>query len=185
MGARSRSRSRCRGRCSVHDATCRSQFLRRHIASFSERMCTRGGVTYVRMCKPVQDLRGEVWAELTTPREVTVGGGATYLIDVRLWHGESLERSTELVLHRGSANEGQALIFNWPRAGNRGRIIVSRMLGMSRMYDPSVHGFARYADELVVHHRCEQHRHSLLSNLEIVRRGPHAAHHNRTRPRRR
>ena len=107
-----------------------------------------------------------------------------YAMECTLWHGEALETATELPLHRGSSNQGRALVFNWPGAGDDGRVIVSRLIGMSLLLDAgswATRGFGRFNQGLVVHHLDHCHENCFLGNLAVEERGPHVGQHNRER----
>lgn len=133
------------------------------------------------------ELPGEVWARLEHPHVLYLRG-LSYAVETSLWHGESLETATKLDLHRGYANGGQALVFNWPRAPRgSSKVIVSRLLGMSMFFDESrwtAQGLSRFSQDLHVHHLDDRHTNCFLRNLEVEFRPRHVAHHNRQRRRR-
>jgi hypothetical protein len=142
------------------------------------------GQMYFETVKPNANWPGNIWLRFEVPRELSLGG-RTYAVDFTLWHGETLAAATELPLHRGSANKGRALILNWPRAPRgRGRVIVSRLVGMSFLFDEPLlrsQGFTRYAASLDVHHRDHVHENCLLGNLRVEFGPSHVSRHNRER----
>ena len=140
------------------------------------------GRTYFLLVKSKEAWRGEMWARLEPPYGIQLT--RHYALDMSLWHGSSLADATSQPLRQGSANGGKALVVNWPGAGDGGRVVVSRMLGMSLLFDSdhwSRTGMHRYHKDLVVHHKDEQHENCFLGNLEVKYRPLHTAEHNRQR----
>jgi hypothetical protein len=122
---------------------------------------------------------GEVWMRPEHPYGLELN--LHYALDVSLWHGTSLETATQLPLRQGTANGGKALVFNWPRAGSDGRVIVSRLLGMSLFFDADHWGrtaLSRFDKNLVVHHVDGVHQNCFLRNLEVMYKPLHTAFHN-------
>lgn len=87
------------------------------------------GRTYFLLVKQKDAWEGQVWARLEEPYGLELD--LHYALDVSLWHGSSLGAASRLPLRQGSANQQKALVFNWPGAGDEGRVMVSRLLGMS------------------------------------------------------
>ena len=142
------------------------------------------GLVYFPLAKEVPEWPGYVWARIQSPYLVEQGG-YTYALDVTLWHGSNLASATELHLLNGSANGGRALVFHWPRAPRgRGRVIVSRLLGMSLLFREDVwgaQGYCRFDSRLHVHHVDGQHANCFLKNLRVEVGSVHVAEHNRAR----
>ena len=137
--------------------------------------------------KEKPEFPGEVWARLEQPHVLHLRG-LSCAVQTSLWHGEQLETATKLDLHRGYANGGQALVFNWPRAPRgSAKVIVSRLLGMSMFFNEArwaAQGFSRFSQDLHVHHLDDHHANCFLCNLEVELRARHVAYHNRQRRRR-
>ena len=142
------------------------------------------GRAYFPLAKEVLEWPGDVWARIQQPY-VVQHGGYSFALDVTLWHGDSLASATELNLVNGSANGGRALVFNWPCAPRgRGRVIVSRVLGMSLLFPAAVwmaQGYHRFDPRLHVHHVDGQHANCFLNNLRVEVGAYHVAEHNRAR----
>jgi hypothetical protein len=106
-------------------------------------------------------------------------------METSLWHGNAPETASRLPLVGCSSNGGKALAFNWPRAPRgEGRVIVSRLLGMSLCFDADVwhqQGFNRFDARLHVHHADDVHFNNFMDNLEVTEGGPHVGEHNRRR----
>ena len=108
-----------------------------------------------------------------------------YAMEFSLWHGAVLGQTTRLPLVRSNSNDGLARAINWPGAGRgKGRTIVSRLVGMSLLFDHehwAAAGFVRFHKRLVVHHRDGRHTNNFLASLEVKEKGQHTAAHNRER----
>ena len=108
-----------------------------------------------------------------------------YALDFSLWHGATLQTAVRLPLLRGSSNQQRALTFCWPKAErSEGRVIVSRMVGMSLLYDVqrwAAPGYERFSQKLVVHHLDEVHENNFLINLSVEVGGDHVGGNNRRR----
>ena len=140
------------------------------------------GRTYFLLVKQKESWEGSMWARVEAPYGLELK--RHYALDVSLWHGSSLEQATRQSLCQGSANGGKALVLNWPGAGDGGRVVVSRMLGMSLLFDKdhwARTGLCRYSKDLVVHHRDDQHENCFLRNLEVKYKPLHTACHNSER----
>ena len=142
------------------------------------------GRAYFMLAKEKAELPGNVWARIEEPY-VLERGGYHYAMDVSLWHGDELETAVSVNLVHGSANGGRALAFNWPRAPrNRGRVVVSRVLGMSLLFIADAwrqQGYERFDARLHVHHVDGEHANCFLGNLRVVVVSEHVAEHNRAR----
>ena len=127
---------------------------------------------------------GDVWLRAESPYALNLNG-AEYAVDFTLWHGGELGSATRVQLLRGSASQQRALVLNWPRAPRgRGRVIVSRLVGMSLFFD--VHrwrylGHERFCQALHVHHVDDVHEHCLLNNLSVEVGSEHVGRHNARR----
>jgi hypothetical protein len=129
-------------------------------------------------------LPGHVWLQAEPPHVINFDN-VVYTVDFTLWHGGDLGSATRVPLLRGSANQHRALVMNWPRAPRgRGRVIVSRLVGMSLFFDADrwrYLGYERFCQALHVHHMDDVHEHCLLSNLSVEIGSEHVARHNARR----
>ena len=111
--------------------------------------------------------------------------GRYYAMECSLWHGATLADAVRLNLLSCSSNGGLALCFNWPRAPRgTGRIIVSRLLGMSLNFNEEEwlrQGYRRFDQRLHVHHDDDVHANCFLRNLVVTVGRVHVAMHNRER----
>ena len=157
-------------------------FLRTWLRHLDGRMQVVDGHTYFLLVKEKEVWSGQMWARLEQPYGLKLT--RHYALDVSLWHGPSLADATQQPLRQGSANAGKALVLNWPGAGDGGRVVVSRLLGMSLLFDKdhwSRAALCRYDQRLVVHHKDDRHENCFLGNLEVKYRPLHTAEHNRQR----
>ena len=103
----------------------------RHLATPPSALAGR---VYFRLANEHQ-FPGSVWLRAEPPYVINFDN-AMYTVDFTLWHGSDLGSATRVQLLRGSANPHRALVMNWPRAPRgRGRVIVSRLVGMSLFFD--------------------------------------------------
>jgi hypothetical protein len=188
--ARSRSRSppdRVSGSTRVFVRTPPFDYqghLRAWLSCAQHRPTIADGRTYFVMEKKFADFPGQLWMRIEEPY-VLHTRGAAYGLEFSLWHGDALPTATRVEMHRGSANQGRALVMNWPGAA-RGleRVIVSRLIGMSMLFDGSrwhQQGYARFDRRLVVHHLDHVHENCHIRNLVVGVASDHVAHHNRCR----
>ncbi len=157
-------------------------FLRQWMRHFIHPPEALLGRTYFLMLKEDETWRGAVWMRLEQPY-VRWSRGSAFALEFTLFHGESLASSTQLELHRGQTNHGKAIVFKWPGAGARGKVVVSRLLGMSLMFDApfwTSQGFTLNDQRLVVHHRDDQHGNCFLNNLVVDTRPSHSSFHARS-----
>ena len=140
---------------------------------------------YFQLCKPQPDLPGDAWVVFGEPYELTIRD-ITYKLEFTIWHGAAPASACRVPLVRSSSNGFQALVFNWPGAKGHsgGRVVVSRILGMSLLYDARAHmGIPRFDSRLHVHHRDGNHANCLLSNLEVKTAQDHIRGHRGSRRR--
>ena len=142
------------------------------------------GRPYFQLHKEHSHFDGTVWLRFEQPRMVQ-RGDLCFAVDFTLLHGLTLDGATALNLLKGSSNGKKALVFNWPKAPRgEGRTIVSRLIGMSLLYDPDVWqplGFTRNDGRLDVHHSDDNHLNCFVNNLKVVHHGTHVGDHNRRR----
>ena len=158
------------------------QFLKLWMSHLLYRPVPFEGRTYFRLFKEVATWTGDVWMRLEAPYIVR-SRGLEYAVEFTLWHGNILDTATQLALLRGQANRGQALIFNWPGAGNRGKIVVSRLIGMSLLFDATFwgsQGYVRNDERLIVHHRDGRHQNCFVNNLVVDKNRDHRHFHARS-----
>lgn len=143
-----------------------------------------GARSLLPLVKEHADFEGDVWLAVEEPYVLELRS-VQFSLDFSLWHGLCPATATRLNFCRGSSNNFQALVFNWPRAPrSRGRVIVSRLIGMSLFFrvarwDP----LFRFDQRLHVHHRDHDHSNCFLNNLEVKLASEHVALHNRHRRR--
>ena len=193
LRSRSRSRSlplaRLRSQLSFPlrtEAFNRAVFLRQWQRYLPSRPILVDDLLWLPLCKEREHWPGNIWARVERPY-VLECRGLTYVLEVSIWIGSSQQTSVRQNLLRGSANGGQALIFNWPGAPRgEGRVIVSRLLGMSLLFNEdrwSAQEYSRFDDDLHVHHLDDNHPNCLLGNLSVEVGPQHIAYHNRWRRR--
>ena len=159
-------------------------FLRLRIQHLRALPVLVDGRAYFLLHKEHTEFDGEVWMRLEPPYTVQ-HNGRTFAVEFSLWHGVALAVAERLRLLSCSSNHGHALCFNWPRAPRRrGRVIVSRLLGMSLSFNEEDwfrQGYHRFDERLHVHHDDDVHYNCFLRNLVVIVGGDHVAMHNRER----
>lgn len=162
-----------------------SDFMRQWGSRLHQRPRMVGNQPWFPLCKPKPNFPGEAWVRFCDPY-VIVEKGRTYAVEFTIWQGPSFDTAVKQKLLHGSANHGEALVFNWKKAKpkNEQRVEVSRILVMSLKFDAACWAFdrlPRFSDDLHTHHIDGHHTNCLLSNLKVKHAPPHIGDHNRTR----
>lgn len=144
------------------------------------------GRQYFPLVKEHDSWPGCMWLRMEDPHALHLRG-SIYAVDFSLWHGEELLTAMQQPLLRGSANQKRALTFCWPKVHRgQGRVVVSRIIGMSLLFDPqrwAEHGYGRFHPKLHVHHVDGIHENCFLNNLCVVLGKDHIGDHNHRRRR--
>ena len=159
-------------------------FLRKWLQHLLARPVEHEGQQYFPLVKEHTSWPGHMWLRMEKPYSLRLRGNS-YALDFSLWHGADLVNAVRQTLLRGSSNQARALTFCWPRAGRgQGRVVVSRMVGMSLLFDAqrwAQHGYGRFHQKLHVHHLDDIHENCFMNNLCVVLDADHIGDHNRRR----